>query len=403
MTSRSLPSLQQVLAWATEQGMTVRDQLSEEQLAALERAFAGKEPWRLELYPALRAFGYALSRLSLPDLPALLNVGDVLVALDELRAPTVPAWSTREGVAETTFAELGYASTSAAITRARDANAAAWREHALNNKQLLLRGAERATGGRAVVVGAGKLYDIPLRKLAERFEQLVLVDIDAAALADSVKQVGLEPRLNARLSLVRADVTGINDVFLEKAREALALTDEAEVHAALLRLLQDFRLEEPPRLFPESAVDGPLDFACSSMVLSQLATPFTHCVQERFAQRFPSSARAREPEFQTALGQFAHRVQMAHIRSLLAAAPCVALTTDTLDRATALDGRGNLVYTTPPLPLLASPVLPFLVPRLEANLIFAAEWQWGHVVPTPRKPRGRTVQVAGVIAERSSR
>ena len=154
MTFRSLPALQQVLAWATEQGMTVRDQLSEEQLAALERAFTGKDPWRLELYPALRAFGYALSRLSLPDLPALLNVGDVLVALEELCADTSVAWPSREAVAEGTFAELGYASASAAITRARDANAAAWREHALNNKQLLLRGAERVTGRRGAVRGA---------------------------------------------------------------------------------------------------------------------------------------------------------------------------------------------------------------------------------------------------------
>jgi hypothetical protein len=380
--------------------MSVRGQLTEEQLVALERVFSGTEPWSFEQYPALCAFGHALSRLNLPDMPALLNFGDVLQALDELRAETLAAWPTHDAVTESTFSELGYSSTSAAITRVRDANKAAWREHGVNNKQLLLRGAERAVGKRAVVIGAGKLYDIPLRKLAERFEQLLLVDIDSAALAESVKQVDLEPKLHARLSLVQADVTGINDAFVEKARAALALTDEVEVYAALLRLLHEYRVDEPPRLFPEGATEGPLDFACSSMVLSQLATPLTGYVEERFALRFPTSERTQAHEFQMALGQFTHRVQLAHVRSLLAAAPCIALSSDVTDQYTALDGRGNVVYAAVRLPLIGAPSLEALVPRPQARSVFTADWQWRHVVPTRSKPRGRTVQVAGVVAER---
>ncbi len=381
--------------------MSVNGQLTEEQLVALERAFAGMEPWSFEQYQPLRAFAHALSRLNLPDLPAVLSFGDVLQALDELRADTLAAWPTHEAVADSTFSELGYASTSAAITGVREANTAAWREHAVNNKQLLLRGAERATGTRAVVIGAGKLYDIPLHKLAERFEQLLLVDIDATALAESVKQAALQPKLHARLSLVQADVTGINDVFLERAHAALALTGEVEVYAALLRLLHEYRLDEPPRLFPEGAARGPFDFACSSMVLSQLATPLTHYVEERFALRFPASQRTQAPEFQQALGQFTHRAQLAHVRSLLAAAPCIALSSDVTDQYTALDGRGNVVYSAARLPLIGAPTLEALVPRLEARSVFTADWQWRHVVPTRSKPRGRTVQVAGVVAERT--
>ena len=338
-------------------------------------------------------------RLNLPDLPALLNVGDALQALDELRADTLVAWTRHESVAESTFSELGYADTSAGITRTRDANAAAWREHARNNRELLLRGAERAAGPRAVVVGAGKLYDVPLRKLAERFEQLLLVDIDAAALAESVNQVGLEPKLQARLKLVQADVTGINDTFLEKARAALILTEEDAVYGALLRLLYEYHLDEPPRLFPESASQGSLDFACSSMVLSQLATPLTDYVQQQFRARFPASQRIQSDEFQVALGQFAHRVQQAHIRSLLAAAPCIALTSDISDQYMSLDARGT-IHGAAALPLLAAPTLPAVVPRLQARQVLTADWQWRHMVPTRSKPWGHTLQVAGVVAER---
>jgi len=400
MALLSLPPFRRVLAWAAEQGMSVRGQLSEEQLLALERVFSGREPWSFDQYPPLCAFAYALPRLNVPDLPAHLNFGDVLQALDEHRAAAVPAWPMHEAVAEGTFSELGYASISAAITRIRDANAAAWREHGLQNKEFLRRGAELAAGSRAVVIGAGKLYDIPLRMLAERFEQLLLVDIDAAALAESVKQVGLEPKLHARLSLVQADVTGVNDVFLQRARAALALSGEAEVYTALLRLLHDYRVDEPPRLFPQGAAAAPVDFACSSMVLSQLATPLTSYVQEQFARRFPASQRTQAQEFQIALGQFTHRLQQAHVRSLLATAPCVALSSDITDQYTALDPRGTVLHGAVRLPLIGAPSLGSLIPRQQARIVLGAEWPWQHVVPSRLKPHGRTVQVEGVVAER---
>jgi hypothetical protein len=401
MAPSSLSLLRQVLTWAAEQGMSVRGQLSEEQLVALERVVSGKQPWGFEHYTPLRAFAYAIARLNVPDLPARLSFGDMLQGLDELRAGSLAPWPTHETVTDASFSELGYASTSNGITRVREANTAAWREHGVNNKQLLLHGAERAAGPRALVVGAGKLYDIPLRKLAERFEQLLLVDIDGAALAQSVEQAGLEPKLRARLTLVKADVTGINDVFLEKARAALAPSDEAEVYAALLQLLHEYSVDEPPRLVPESAASGPLDFACSSMVLSQLATPLTFHVQKRFTERFPNSQRMQGYEFQVALGQFTHRVQQAHVRSLLAAAPCIALTSDITDQYTTLDARGSMLYAAERLPLIGAPSLDALVPRQRARIVSTAEWQWRHLVPTRSKPHGRTVQVAGVVAERS--
>jgi hypothetical protein len=401
MASLSLPPFRRVLAWAVDQGMSVRGQLTEEQLGALERAFSGTDPWSFEQYQPLCAFAHALSRLNLPDLPAVLNFGDALQALEELRAGALRAWPTHESVTEATLSELGYVSGSAAITRVRNANTAAWREHAVDNKQILLRGAERAVGPRAVVIGAGKLYDIPLRRLAERFEQLLLVDIDALALAESVKQAGLEPKLQERLSLVQTDVTGINDVFMDRARAALGLTSEVEVYAALLQLLYEYRVAEPPRLFPESAADGPLDFACSSMVLSQLATPLARYVEDRFAARFPASQRTQAHEFQVALGQFTHRVQHAHVRSLLAVAPCIALTSDVTHQYTPLDARGTVNYDGARLPLIGGPSLDALLPSQQALTLFAAGWEWRHVVPTRSRPHGHTLQVAGVVAERS--
>jgi hypothetical protein len=250
------------------------------------------------------------------------------------------------------------------------------------------------------VIGAGKLYDIPLRKLAERFEQLLLVDIDEQSLAQSVAEYGLDPELRQRLTLVGADVTGINDAFLHKAREAFELADERAAYEALLGLLHGYCLAEPPRLFPRSALpDGGVDFACSSMVLSQLATPLTRYVERGFSERFPESSLTEAHEFQVALAQFTHRVQHAHVAALLAAAPCVALTSDVAEQYTQLDAYGRVGAASEPLTLIGAPHLEDLIPVQQARVLTSSEWNWERVVPARNSPHGRVLKVVGVVAQ----
>src|SRR3712207_5062684 len=48
-----------------------------------------------------------------------------------------------------------------------------------------------ASGGRLCVLGAGNCNDLHLPTLLERFDELHLVDIDAAAIANAVKRQGV--------------------------------------------------------------------------------------------------------------------------------------------------------------------------------------------------------------------
>jgi len=419
MTSASHEALTRVLAWAVEQGMSIQGQLSEDEVTALLEVAQGRQPWRFALYEPLRAFSHAIPRLGLPDLPATLNFGDALLALDEIRAPETPGWAARPAVSDEARDVLRYASTSAGITRLHDEHEAAWRVHAAQNRALILRGARQARGSRGAVIGAGKLYDIPLRELAQRFDELFLVDVDGAALAESVAQAHLAPALRRRLTLVQADVTGINDVFLEKVRACLdgrtgpavengprggndqdGPNGQAEqlAFAALLDVFHSYRLTAPPRW---SELPVSVDFVCSSMVLSQLAVPMNLHAAETFAARFPASRRLETFEFQVALGQFSQRVQLAHLRALLAAAPCVALTSDVSEQYTTLDARHAVVPTSPALPLLGAPSLADLVPtQLEARVLDRAHWVWRRVVPSRGKPHGRILQVSGLVLAR---
>ena len=84
MEPASLFAVRQVVDWAHEQGMTIRERLSEEQLEGLQRVFSNQEPWSFELYEPLRALSHALPRLDLPDLPARVHFGDFLSALDSV-------------------------------------------------------------------------------------------------------------------------------------------------------------------------------------------------------------------------------------------------------------------------------------------------------------------------------
>ena len=396
--SASLAALRANLAWAAEQGMSIRGQLDPRELEALAGVFAGHAPWDFALYEPLRAFAHALPRLALPDLPAPLTFGDVLLAIDELRAETTPAWPTSPGVGARTRAALGYAGASAGITRLHEAHPRPWREHGRDNKAFLVRAAEVATVSSVAVVGAGKLYDIPLAELVARFSRVVLIDVDGEALEQSVSEAELAPGARARVELVCADVTGINDTFLVGAEEVFACADEDEVVARLLAFLHRYRIAAPPRLFSEEL--GAVDVACSSMVLSQLAIPLNRHLEGRFQERFPQSQRFASPPVQVALGQFTQRLQLAHLRALLAAAPRAVLTTDVAETFTAVDPQGNVVRTSARLSLIGAPLLADLVPAHGMRASSTASWTWRRVVPTPARPHGCTLDVEGVVLDR---
>jgi hypothetical protein len=300
-------------------------------------------------------------------------------------------WPTRTELSREAFLELGYAQTSAGITRQRESYLASWREHGDRNKAFILRAAAISEGETALVIGAGKLYDIPLRALAERFRRLVLVDVDLDAMAASVNHLALPNELRRRVALVQADVTGINEVFLERARAVFERTAEDAVHTGILELLHSYRLASPPEL---PGLEGGVDASFSSMVLSQLGTSLTQYLRARYARRFPDSQRFGEYELQVALGQFTHRVQLAHVRAMLRASRFVVVTTDVAE-STAPSTSGAR------LPLIGAASLAELFPAARGEVAAHAEWWWEHL-PASSNPPGTFLHVHGVAFLESS-
>ena len=404
------------LDWAYEEGMSIRGLLSLDEVEQMQRVFANQRAWSFSLYEALRAFSHAFPRLGLPDAPASIHLGDALYALNRVilrdaqgAAGTEPylaglakhVWPTQSVPSLQTFAELGYSSTSSGISRLQKQHRSAWLEHARQSKALLLRAAELCPGTTAALVGAGKLYDIPLRELAERYERLILIDVDADSLAQSVELGLASPELRKRLVLVTSDVTGINEAFLLAARELFDQgLAEQTVYTSLLSLLYSYRLAQPPNLLPAEALGtAPLDTIFSVMVLSQLATPLTQYLERRFAERFPGSTLLQAHEFQVALGQFTHRIQDHHLQALLRHSRNAVVTSDVSEHYTQLATASAPAAVSAELPLIGAPHIEDLFPASRARVLASEEWQWRRVVPGPRKPRGRTLQVNGVIVQ----
>lgn len=194
------------------------------------------------------------------------------------------------------FELLGFAETSAGISRTQRENRDGWYEHARRHKAFILDAAARVERPRlAVVLGAGKAYDLPLEELARRFERVVLVDIDAEAMAASSAAAVREAQLRARLELRPMDVTGVSARLARGIQQAL---ESAQPEAAFQALCKSYRLKAAPRFTEERA-----DLLVSGMVLSQLGLQPKLTAKRWFEQRFGKMTAGFEAAWQRIRGQ----------------------------------------------------------------------------------------------------
>ena len=215
------------------------------------------------------------------------------------------------------FQLLGFAETSAGITRTQRENRAGWYEHARRHKAFILDAAARVEQPRlAVVLGAGKAYDLPLGEIAKRFERVVLADIDAEAMSAASAAAVTDARLRARLELRPMDVTGVAARIARGIQQAL---DSAQPQAGLEALCRSYRLPTRPRLLDERA-----DLLVSGMLLSQLGLQPKLAARRLYEQRFGKISAA----FEAAWDELERRLQQDHIDALCEHATLAVLTSD---------------------------------------------------------------------------
>jgi hypothetical protein len=223
------------------------------------------------------------------------------------------------------FDLLGFAEASAGIARTQRENREGWWAHARRNKAFILDAAARVERPRlAVVLGAGKTYDLPMQELAQRFDRVVLIDIDADALAAIIRGRALGPRVEAR----PMDVTGVT---ARLARGIDAALNSSSVEASLEALCRSYRLASAPQLLPAGER---ADLLVSGMVLSQIGLQPKLAAKRLFERRFGPIARESEARWSFAWDELELRLQQDHVNALTEQADLAVLTSDVVHHAT---------------------------------------------------------------------
>jgi hypothetical protein len=210
-------------------------------------------------------------------------------------------------------------------------------QHLAQSARAILAAAAQTGTQRAVVLGAGACEEIPLAELAERYEQVVLVDLDQASLDQALAAPGLPEPIRHRFDLRIADLTGLADELARRWRSALEGPIEVESAIERLAAIADSALAEngsaefeageraapDGRRLLEALGGAPFDLVVASCLLSQLHAPVSQRAEQAFGERFaagPSPLRAA-PCWQTSLDRLARRIEadfMSQLPALVA-------------------------------------------------------------------------------------
>lgn len=99
------------------------------------------------------------------------------------------------------------------IADRRNATGAAWDAHLHQARTFICDAMQSAETGKAVILGSGHLFDVPLAELAGYFEHVVLVDVEHP---DTVHQA---IKAHGNVCLETCDVTGVMKTLPKRARK----------------------------------------------------------------------------------------------------------------------------------------------------------------------------------------
>jgi hypothetical protein len=360
---------------------------------------SGAGAWQPELFDRVVVLGQSLWKLQQMGLGPGSNVGDGITALAsvDVAGPGAPRWTFDATASPEAFARLEFRETSIGIEKAQRDHREGWWAHAQRNRAFISE-AIKLSGSRrlAVVLGAGAPFDLPLAELGKSFERLVLVDIDADALATTVKGVWKDPADRARVQTRAVDLTGINTAWVQRVDEVLAAPGTAdEIEAAMRRLCLSYRMPALP-----APLWGPpgerADLVVSSCVITQLGWPQRTYAEAGLEKRFGRLTAAAEQRLATAFSEMALRVQQDHINALGDGAELVCLTSDVVSHRTVLDATGSERDSGRQVLALG---VESLLERLPASYQVEkhAQWPWSRYKPSRKGTEGSRMAVEGVI------
>ena len=211
------------------------------------------------------------------------------------------------------FREQGFTHSGTGIAERYRRNAGFWDSHLQHNRIAISDAAHLLgsdIGGTLLVLGAGRLLDIPYVSLFQKFKRVVLLDADFAC---STEQRRLLEQ--ARLTATEFRACDLTGTVVDEAAHAQSIirTSSNPTDAARALSAHFLNLEAPMPAWTREFQD--VRFVTSSNLLSQLGYfPRTHIMGE-FKKRFGKALDDFPPASET-LEAYLHRVRSQHVEAL---------------------------------------------------------------------------------------
>src|SRR5260370_15664872 len=274
---------------------------------------------------------------------------------------------------------------------------------ALTTQALQLRApaASRST----LILGAGACTEVPLTDLTRASEEVVLADLDLAAMQHGCDEL-TSSALRKRIRFVQCDITsGVSSNLASLIRrqdwQKLVSQGSQALFDALALCLEQCQVPDPPEIY--ALQPGDFGFVISSLVLSQLFSYPLLDALDHVQTVAPSlvSEQERHRRYQEAAQAFRIRIINAHLhflRSLLDIGGIAVLLSDIRGFVFNVYGTDHDVAHRRSLPLVPR-IFPELV-RDTFTVVGEAQWEWLADLPEKERP-GRGYEVAGYILKLS--
>jgi hypothetical protein len=253
----------------------------------------------------------------------------------------------------------------------------------------------------ALVLGAGACTEVPLAALARACDEVVLADLDLAAMQRGRDEL-TATSLRKRVQIVQCDISGGVSTSLDRLLrrqdwERLAAQGAQAVFDVTAQCLEQCTIPDPPMI--PGLLRGSFGLVVSSLVLSQLFSyPLLDALDhiQRIAPTLLGE-QERHHRYQEAAQALRVRIIRPHlhlIHDLLDTGGCAALLSDVRGVAFNVYGSDHDAAHRRLLPLVPRS-FPELV-REQFTVLEEAHWEWISDLPEKDRP-GRGYEVAGYV------
>ncbi len=264
-----------------------------------------------------------------------------------------------------------------------------------------LRQRDESASRSVLVLGAGACTEVPLGDLARASDEVVLADLDLAAMQQGRDEL-ISPALHKRVQLVQCDISGgisanLNRLIERQSWVSLVPQGSEAVFDAAARCLEQCAIPDPPQI--QGLASGEFGVVISSLVLSQLFSYPLLDILDHVQRLSPGylGEQERHRRYQTAAQAFRVRVLQAHLhlmRDLLDVGGVGVLLRDVRGFVFDVYGTGHDAEHRRVMPVVPR-VLPELV-RERFEVIEEARWEWLTDLPEEGK-LGRGYEVSGYV------